>query len=80
MGHFFLKNWYLYGSTFKFGGGTSLPKPNLSTPRGRYRPVKGLSNHTVSMYFPDAYTNPIRLFQSRFVHHADLLGDLDCDS
>ena len=32
MGHFFLKNWYLYGSTTKFGGGTSLPKPNLSTP------------------------------------------------
>ena len=29
---FFLKNWYLYGSTFKFRGGTSLPKPNLSTP------------------------------------------------
>ena len=35
--------------------------------------VKGLSNHTVSTYFPDGYTNPIRLFQSRFVHH-DLLG------
>ena len=32
MGHFFLKNWYLYGSTFKFHCGTSLPKPNLSTP------------------------------------------------
>ena len=32
MGYFFLKNWYLYGSTFKFCGGTSLPKPNLSTP------------------------------------------------
>ena len=27
-----LKNWYLYGSTFKFCGGTSLPKPNLNTP------------------------------------------------
>ena len=34
MGHFFLKNWYLYGSTFKFCGGTSLPKPNLGTPPG----------------------------------------------
>ena len=34
MGHFFLKNWYLYGPTFKFRGGTSLPKPNLSTPQG----------------------------------------------
>ena len=32
MGYFFLKYWYLYGSTFKFRGGTSLPKPNLSTP------------------------------------------------
>ena len=32
MGHFFLKNWYLYGSTFKFRGSTSLPKPNLSSP------------------------------------------------
>ena len=32
MGYFFLKNWYLYGSTFKFRGGTSLPKQNLSTP------------------------------------------------
>ena len=28
-GHFFLKNWYLYGSAFKFRSGTSLPKPNL---------------------------------------------------
>ena len=33
MSYFFLKNWYLYGSTFKFCGGTSLPKPNLSTSR-----------------------------------------------
>ena len=32
MGHFLLKNWYFYVSTFKFRGGTSLPKPNLSTP------------------------------------------------
>ena len=31
MGHFFLKNWYFYGSSFKFCGGKSLPKPNLST-------------------------------------------------
>ena len=31
MGHFFLKKWYLYGSTFQFRGITSLPKPNLST-------------------------------------------------
>ena len=31
-GLLFLKNWYLYGATFKFRGGTSLPKPNLSTP------------------------------------------------
>ena len=31
-GLLFLENWYLYGSTFKFRGGTSLPKPNLSTP------------------------------------------------
>ena len=30
--HFFLKNWYLYGSTFNFCGGTFLPKANLSTP------------------------------------------------
>ena len=36
MGRFFLKNWYLHGSTFKFRGGTSLPKPNLSTPPGPY--------------------------------------------
>ena len=35
MGHFFLKNWYLYQSTFKFHGGTSLPKPNLSNPPTR---------------------------------------------
>ena len=33
MSRFFLKNWYLYGSAFKFHGGTSLPKPNLSTPQ-----------------------------------------------
>ena len=33
MSYFFLKNWYLYGSTFKLRGGTSLPKPTLSTPR-----------------------------------------------
>ena len=31
-GSLFLENWYLYGSTFKFRGGTSLPKQNLSTP------------------------------------------------
>ena len=36
MGYFFLKNWYLYESTFKFRGSTSLPKPNLSTPLGSY--------------------------------------------
>ena len=40
MGHFFSKNWYLYGSTFKFYGGTALPKPNLSTP-----PQQTLSYH-----------------------------------
>ena len=34
MSNFFLKNWYLYGSTFKFCGSMSLPKPNLSTPLG----------------------------------------------
>ena len=28
----FLDKWYLYGSTFKFCGDASLPKPNLSTP------------------------------------------------
>ena len=32
LGHFFLKNLYLFESTFKFYGSTSLPKPNLSTP------------------------------------------------
>ena len=31
MGYFFLKNWYLYESTFNFRGCTSLPKPNLSS-------------------------------------------------
>ena len=35
MGHVFLKNWYLYGSNFKFRGSTSLPKPNLSIPPPR---------------------------------------------
>ena len=34
MSQFFLKNWSLYGCTFKYRGGTSLPKPNLSTPPG----------------------------------------------
>ena len=33
-GLLFLENWYLYGSTFKFRGGISLLKPNLSTPPG----------------------------------------------
>ena len=28
MGHFFFKNWYLYGSTFKFRGGIDLSLPN----------------------------------------------------
>ena len=32
MGHFFLKKLHFYGSTFKFRSGTSLLKPNLSTP------------------------------------------------
>ena len=31
-GSLFLKNWYLYGSTFNFAAARSLPKPNLSTP------------------------------------------------
>ena len=35
--------------------------------------VQWLSNYTVSTYFPDGYTNPIRLFQSRSVHY-NLLG------
>ena len=39
MGYFFLKNWCLYGSTFKFCGGTSLPKPNLSTPGGLHQRI-----------------------------------------
>ena len=33
MGHFFLKIWYFYGSTLKFGSSTSLPRLNFSTPR-----------------------------------------------
>ena len=33
MGHFFLKNWYLYGSTFKFHSGTSPTKTKLEYPR-----------------------------------------------
>ena len=45
MGDFFLKNWYLYGSLFKFCGGTSLPKPNLSTPQGSLFWRKSLSQH-----------------------------------
>ena len=32
MGYFFLKKWYLYGSTFKIPWRHILPKPNLSTP------------------------------------------------
>ena len=32
MGHFLLKNWYMYGYTLKFLSNTSLPKPNWSTP------------------------------------------------
>ena len=58
----------------------SLKWPGALVFRGRYRPrnVKRLSNHTVSTYFPDGYTNPIRLFQSRFVHH-NLLGGGDFD-
>ena len=49
MGYFFLKNWYLYGSTFRFRGGTSLPKLNLTTP-----PPPGLAHfpqyHCVSWF------------------------------
>ena len=40
MGYFFLKSWYLNGSTFKFRGGTYLLKPNLSIPLG-----PGSGNH-----------------------------------
>ena len=32
MGHFFLKKWYLYVSSFKVHSSTSLPKSDLSTP------------------------------------------------
>ena len=48
MVHFFFKNFYLYGSTFKFHGGTSLPKPNLSTPPGKCN--KGWTNYYPSIY------------------------------
>ena len=33
MGYFFLKNWYSYGSIFKFRGGTSLPNQTWVPPR-----------------------------------------------
>ena len=49
MGYFSLKNWYLYGSTFKFRGGTSLPKPNLSTPRDLDNEI---NEEVVTRYFP----------------------------
>ena len=44
MGHFFLKKWYLGGSTFKFCSGTFLPKPKLSTTPSQ---VKHICNFTV---------------------------------
>ena len=49
MGYYFLKNWYFYGSTFKFRGSKSLPKTNLSTPgpMGRLLRTPAL-NHTCS--------------------------------
>ena len=46
MGYLFLKKWYLYGSTFKFCGGTSLPKPNLSTP-----PIRATNSTTLIMFY-----------------------------
>ena len=57
MGHFFMKNWYLYGSTFKFCGSTSLPRPNLSTPH----PCTTVADlihvcHTVGVWFSNGST------------------------
>ena len=51
MGHFFLRNWYLYGSTFKFCGGTSLP--NLSTRGGG---VPSISIHELFYFHVNQHT------------------------
>ena len=56
IGYFFLKNWYLYGSTFKFCGGTSLPKPNLSTPRDLDMEI---DEEVVTRYFPKNIINQV---------------------
>ena len=48
-GSLFLKNWYLHGSTFKFCGGTSLPKPNLGTSLSTSLPEKKKS--CIGIYF-----------------------------
>ena len=42
MGYFFLKNWYLYGSTFKFRGATSYQT------KLEYPPGPGSGNYAVS--------------------------------
>ena len=55
MGYFFLKNWYLYGSTFKFRGGTSLSKPNLSTPPPDLD--MEMDEEMVTRYFPKNIIN-----------------------
>ena len=54
MDHFFLKNWYLYGSTFKFCYGTSLPKPNLSNPHPP-PPVIGSAGSPIPAALSDLY-------------------------
>ena len=48
--HSFLKNWYLYGSTFKVCGGISLPKPNLSTPGGVQPNFTTISLHMIKRF------------------------------
>ena len=54
MGYFFLKNWYLYGSTYKFHGGTTLPKPNSSTP---WDLDMEIDEEVVTRYFPKNIIN-----------------------
>ena len=64
------KNWYLYGSTFKFRGSTSLPKPNLSTPPGTYgKKFKSDDTYVMQHRSKGGWGDPAEVTHVTFHHH-----------
>ena len=74
MSHFFLKNCYLYGSNFKFRGGTSLPEPNLSIPPEKKTKTK--TKHSTIGDLPRIYPRQSAIVYFTCQFYFELLNDL----